>query len=70
MKFALNEILIYNKNFVFRKLEINTICYAYSNESPFKYYINILGGGDVQNLGKPAYIILACSLILGMTVMH
>ena len=53
------------------------IYYAYLNESPFKYYISILGGlgglrpcllclfrGGVQNSGKPAYIILARSRIL------
>ena len=47
------------------------------NESPFKYYISILGGGlrrclfclfrrgwGVQNSGNPAYIILAHFLIL------
>ena len=30
-----------------RKLELNTICNAYSNESPFEYNISILecGGG-------------------------
>ena len=62
-------------NFVFRKLEFDTIYHAYLNESPFKYYISILGGvgglrpcllclfgGGVQNSGKPAYIILAHSL--------
>ena len=32
-------------NFTFRKLEFDTIYNAYSNESPFKYYISILGGG-------------------------
>ena len=26
------------------KLEFNTIYYGYLNESPFKYYISILGG--------------------------
>ena len=26
------------------KLEFDTIYHAYSNESPFKYYISILGG--------------------------
>ena len=31
-------------NFVFRKLEFDTIYYAYLNKSPFKYYISILGG--------------------------
>ena len=46
---------------MFRKLEFDTMYYAYLNESPFKYYISILGGG-VRNSGKPAYIILACSL--------
>ena len=44
LKVALNELLIYNKNFVFRKLEFNMICYAYSNESPFKYYTSVLEG--------------------------
>ena len=49
------------------KLEFDTIYYAYLNESPFKYYISIfayLGGGGVQNSGKPAYIIVARSLIM------
>ena len=32
-------------NFTFRKLEFDTIYNAYSNESPFKYYISILGVG-------------------------
>ena len=41
LKVALNELLIYNKNFVFRKLEFNMICYAYLNESPFKYFISL-----------------------------
>ena len=65
-------------NFAFMKLEFNTIYYGYSNKSPFKYHLSILwgvgglrsclfcffrgGGGGVQNLGKPAYIILAHSL--------
>ena len=31
--------------FCFRKLEFITIYNAYSNKSPFKYYIGILGGG-------------------------
>ena len=63
---------------MFRKPEFATIYYAYMNESPFKYYISILGGpgglrpclfwlfrerGGVQNWGKPAYIILARSII-------
>ena len=30
---------------MFRKLEFDTIYYANLNESPFKYYISILGGG-------------------------
>ena len=56
-----------------RKLEFDTIYYAYFNESPFKYYISILGG--VRGLrprlfclfrggpgfGKTYYIILARS---------
>ena len=29
---------------MFRKLEFDMIYYAYLNESPFKYYISILGG--------------------------
>ena len=49
---------------MFRKLEFDTLYYAYLNESPFKYYISILGGVGVQNLGKPANIILARSLII------
>ena len=28
-----------------RKLEVDTIYYAYLNKLPFKYYISILGGG-------------------------
>ena len=62
--------------FCFRKLRFIIMIYnAYSNESPFKYYISILGGvgglrsglfayfrGGVQNLEKPAYIILERSL--------
>ena len=60
---------------MFRKLEFDTIYYAYLNESPFKYYISILGGwgseamfillkkgGVVQNWANPAYIIFARSL--------
>ena len=61
-----------------RKLEFDTIYYAYLNESPFKYYISILGGGEgseamlvlliegegVKKLAKPAYIILALALNL------
>ena len=51
--------------FVFRKLEFDMIYYAYLNDSPFKYYISLFllfRGVGVQNLGKPAYVILACSL--------
>ena len=29
-------------DFAFRKLELDTIYNAYSNESPFKYYISVL----------------------------
>ena len=65
-------------DFAFRKPEFSTIYYTYSNESPSKYYISVLGGvgglrpclfclfrggWGVQNLGKPAYIILERSLI-------
>ena len=32
-------------NFAFRKLEFDTIYNAYSNKSPFKYYISVLGEG-------------------------
>ena len=42
--------LIYSSralDFAFRKLEFSTKCYAYSNESPFKYYKSILGGWAV-----------------------
>ena len=72
---------------MFRKLEFDRIYYAYLNESPFKYFISILGwgvgglrpclfclfrgvrvGGGVQNLGKPAYMIIARSLISYMQV--
>ena len=45
------------------KPEFHAIYNAYSNESPIKYHISILGGGGIQNLGKPAYIILECSFI-------
>ena len=49
---------------MFRKLEFDTIYYAYLNKSPFKYYISILRGvGGGQTPRKLAYIILACSLI-------
>ena len=61
--------------YCFRKLKFTTIYNTYSNKSPFKYYISILGGvgglrpclfayfrGGVQNLEKPAYIILERSL--------
>ena len=60
--------------FAFRKPEFNTIYYTYSNKSPSKYYISVLGGGGPeamlilliqgggQNLVKPAYIILERSL--------
>ena len=33
-------------DFAFRKLELDTIYNAYSNESPFKYYISTFGGGS------------------------
>ena len=49
-------------DFAFRKPEFNTIYYTYSNELPSKYYISVLGG--VKNLVKPAYIILARSLMI------
>ena len=49
--------------FCFRKLKFITIYNGYSNKSPFKYYISILGGWGVQNSGKPAYMILARSLM-------
>ena len=32
-------------DFAFRKPEFSTIYYTYSNESPFKYSISVLGGG-------------------------
>ena len=64
-------------DFAFRKPEFSTIYYTYSNESPSKYYISVLGGGGgsegmlilpikgggVQNWAKPAYVILASTLI-------
>ena len=31
-------------NFALRKLEFDTIYNVYSNKSPFKYYISVLGG--------------------------
>ena len=63
---------------MFRKLKFYMIYYAYLNESAFKYYLSILGGVGglrprlfclfrgcgVQNSGKPAYIILARSLVV------
>ena len=42
-------------NFAFRKLEFDTIYNAYSNKSPFKYYISILGVGGG---GSEAMLIL------------
>ena len=33
---------------MFRKLEFDTIYYAYLIESPFKYYISILGGSEAM----------------------
>ena len=57
--------------------QFDMIYYAHLNESPFKCYISILGGvgglrpclfayfrggGGVQKLGKPSYIILERSL--------
>ena len=73
---SLNCLIYYSRawNFVFMKLDFNTIYYEYSNKSPFKYYVSILWGVGglrpclfclfggrwvVQNLGKLAYIILA-----------
>ena len=65
-------------NFAFRKLGLNMIYNLYLNEYPFTYHISILrlgrgelrlysfaylGGRGVQNLGKPADIMLACSII-------
>ena len=44
----------------FRKLELEYN--AYSNRCQFKYFISILVGGGVRNLGKHVYIILECSL--------
>ena len=41
-------------DFAFRKPEFNTIYYTYSNESPSKYYISVLGGGG----GSEAMLIL------------
>ena len=40
-------------NFVFWKLELNTIYYADLNKLPFKYYISILGGGP--EFGKTCF---------------
>ena len=57
---------------MFRKLEFVSIYYAYMNKLPFKYYISILGGGGSEATlillisGKPAYIILARSLIVAI----
>ena len=61
------DILDHAWNFVFRKLEFDRIYNAYLIESPFKYYISILRGWGVQNLGKTAYIILARSLAVNIT---
>ena len=60
---------------LFPHIWVQCIFMTYLNESPFKYHISILGwgwgvwghayfaySGGVQNSGKPAYIILACSL--------
>ena len=38
-------------NFAFRKLEFDTIYNAYSNISPFKYYISVLGGAKLAGIG-------------------
>ena len=46
MSYTSLNYLIYSKrawDFVFRKLEFNTIYNAFSKKSPFKYYISILG---------------------------
>ena len=47
---SLNYLIYWTRewNFVFRKLEFDTIYYAYLNESPFKYYISILGGWGLR----------------------
>ena len=47
------------------------------NKSPFKYYISIFGcnayfaylggGGWVQNLAKPVYMVLACIPLFGVS---
>ena len=42
-------------DFAFRKLELDTIYNAYSNESPFKYYISVLGGGRGGGVWGHAY---------------
>ena len=47
-------------DFAFRKPEFNTIYHTYSNESPSKYYISVLGGG-----GSEAMLIYGWSSIVG-----
>ena len=44
--------------FWFRKLKFIMIYNAYSNKSPFKYYISILGGGRVGVWGHAYLLIL------------
>ena len=39
-------------NFAFRKPEFDMIYNAYLNESPFKYYISVLGGVGGPEFGK------------------
>ena len=39
-------------DFAFRKPEFSTIYYTYSNESPSKYYISVLGGVGGPEFGK------------------
>ena len=47
---CLNYMIYKNRtlNFAFMKFESSMIYNAYSNESPFKYYISILGGSEVM----------------------
>ena len=43
--------------YCFRKLKFTTIYNTYSNKSPFKYYLSILGGGMGGGFGGHAYLL-------------
>ena len=58
-------------NFAFKKPEFITIYNAYLNKSRFKYYISVLGGCGVENLGKPAYMpLLVFGLVYSKKACH